>query len=83
MNQSTFASYRLIKRCKRSQKVALPFFTPLSTLADHPSLSLIKFSIDDPHEGDYLASLFPVDAAGWGKANENKDIHPSNSTRTD
>jgi hypothetical protein len=46
-------------------------------VADHPSLSLIEFSIDDPHTGDYLASLFPVDAADWGKANENKDIHPS------
>lgn len=50
-------------------------------VADHPTLSLIEFSIEDPHAGHYMASLFPVDAADWGNSNENKDIHPANSTR--
>lgn len=42
---------------------------------DHPSLTLIEFSIEDPNAGNILASHFPVDASNWGKKNANPQIN--------
>jgi hypothetical protein len=42
---------------------------------DHPSLTLIEFSIEDPNAGNILASHFPVDASNWGKNNANPKIN--------
>merc|ERR1711862_407865 len=44
---------------------------------EHPSLSLIEFSIEDPSAGEYLASVFSDDrvvAKYWGLHNHNKNI---------
>ena len=42
---------------------------------DHPSLTLIEFSIEDPSAGNILASHFPVDASKWGQKNANPKIN--------
>ncbi len=43
---------------------------------DHPSLSLVEFSIEDPNAGEYLAGVFPgVDAKAWGHANNYEEMH--------
>ncbi len=42
---------------------------------DHPSLTLIEVSIEDPSAGNILASHFPVDASKWGQKNANPKIN--------
>ncbi len=41
---------------------------------EHPTLSLVEFSIEDPYVGTYLANIFPgVNATGWGQTNTMED----------
>ena len=44
-------------------------------VSQHPSWSLVEFQLEDPHAGDYLASILRVNASFWGQSNNNKDIH--------
>mmetsp|Transcript_27180 Transcript_27180/g.33579 ORF Transcript_27180/g.33579 Transcript_27180/m.33579 type:complete len:412 (+) Transcript_27180:88-1323(+) len=48
---------------------------------DHPSLTLIEFSIEDSSAGNFLASLFHVDASRWGKQNA-QDYNKSSITKS-
>ena len=41
---------------------------------DHPSLTLIEFSIEDQNAGDILERYFGVKASNWGQANANKHL---------
>ncbi len=42
---------------------------------EHPSLSLVEFSIEDPYAGEYLAGIFPgVNATFWGQANNYEEV---------
>jgi hypothetical protein len=38
---------------------------------EHPSHALVEVNIDDPNAGEFLASVFDVDAEHWGNKNEN------------
>jgi len=42
---------------------------------EHPTLSLVEFSIEDPNAGKFLASVFPgVNGTAWGHANNFEEI---------
>ena len=41
-------------------------------VAEHPTLSLVEFRIENPNAGSFLAQFFPVNPTYWGKQNANK-----------
>lgn len=49
---------------------------------DHPTLSLVEYSIEGTNVGELLASVFPVDPTKYGKKNVNQRVHKEETNST-